>query len=77
MKSFGSDGSLNVLQYATGPVFFAGPGELIRVAPNGTRSVVLGGLTRPTSVVVGPDGALYVTNNGITPGAGEVVRIEP
>jgi hypothetical protein len=38
-----------------------GPGELICVAPDGTRSVVLGGLDFPTSVAVGEDGVLYVT----------------
>jgi glucose/arabinose dehydrogenase len=30
----------------------------------------------PTSIVVGPDGALYVTNDGTSIGAGEVLRIE-
>ena len=25
---------------------------------------MLSGLSRPTSVVIGPDGAIYVTNNG-------------
>jgi hypothetical protein len=66
---------MNVLQFATGPVFFTGPGELIRIAPDGSRSVVLGGLNFPTSVAVGVDGGLYVTNRGVTPGLGEVLRI--
>jgi hypothetical protein len=74
---FGPDGSLYVLQHATGPVFFPGPGELIRVAPDGTRSVVTAGLIRPTSIVVGPDGEIYVSNRGISIGTGEVLRIEP
>jgi hypothetical protein len=73
--AFGDDGTLYVLQFATGAVFFPEPGELIRVAPDGTRSVVLGGLTFPTSVAVGADGALYVTNRGVFPGLGEVLRI--
>jgi hypothetical protein len=34
-------------------------------------------LKRPTSIVVGPDGFLYVTNNGLTPGQGEVLRVIP
>ena len=50
---------------------------LIRVAPDGTRSTVLSGLTRPTSVAVGPDGSLYVSNRGISAGIGEVLRVEP
>jgi hypothetical protein len=74
---FGPDGSLYVVQNATGPVFFAAPGNVIRVAPDGTRSVLIDGLDRPTSVVVGDTGAIYVTNHGVTPGAGEVLRIEP
>ena len=73
---FGSDGSLYVLEHATGATFFEGPGRVIRVAPNGTRTVVIDGLTRPTSIVVGPD-ALYVSNRGISVGIGEVLRIEP
>ena len=64
-----------MLQFTTGLVFFAGPGELIRVAPDGTHTTVIGGLQFPTSGVVADDGALYVTNRGITPGAGEVLRI--
>jgi hypothetical protein len=48
----------------------------------GTRTVVLGGpgqfqLTQPTSIAVGPDGALYVSNHGISAGGGEVLRVEP
>ena len=74
--AFGPDGSLYVVEHASAPVFFGGPGRLLRVAPNGTRSDVLGGLDRPTSVAVGSDGAIYVTNHGITPGIGEVLRIQ-
>jgi len=31
----------------------------------------------PTAVARGADGAIYVTNNGVTAGAGQVLRIEP
>jgi hypothetical protein len=48
---------------------------VIRVAPNGTRTDVVTGLTRPTSVVVDRDEAIYVTNRGISVGIGEVWRI--
>jgi len=41
------------------------------------QATVVGGLTRPGSVVVGPDGALYVSNRITSVGTGEVLRIEP
>jgi glucose/arabinose dehydrogenase len=73
--AFSPDGSLYVVEHASG-AFFSGPGRLLRITPNGTRSTVVEALDRPTSIAVGPDGALYVTNKGITPGEGEVLKIE-
>ncbi len=35
--AFGPEGSLYVVQFATGPTFFNLPGQLIRVHPDGTR----------------------------------------
>src|SRR5262245_57280072 len=75
--AFDAQGNLYVLQHATGPTMLVGPGVLFRVAPDGTRTTVLAGLVRPTSVVVGPDGSIYVTNNGLSAGNGEVLRLEP
>jgi hypothetical protein len=75
--AFDPDGNLYVLQFATGQTGLAGPGELIQVAPDGTRTTVIAGLDRPTSVAVGPDGALYVTNHGLSVGGGQVLRLEP
>ena len=65
--AFGGDGSLYVLE-----IF---PGDLIRVAPDGVRNTIASGLTMPGGLAVGPDGALYVSNFGVFPGTGEVVRI--
>lgn len=65
-----------MLQLATGQMFFGRPGQLIRVATDGARTVVLDGLDRPTSVGVGPDEAVYVTQ-GIPVDMGEVLRVEP
>ena len=79
---FGPDGSLYVLQHTSGvnppPNVFGGPGQglIIKIAPDGTRTTVVTGLTRPTSLLVDWDGVIYVTNNGVTVGAGEVWRIE-
>jgi hypothetical protein len=73
---FDHDGTLYVLQHATGNGL-AGPGQLIRVAPDGTRSVIVSDLIAPTSLTIGPDGVVYVTNRGVSIGTGEVLRIEP
>jgi hypothetical protein len=70
------------------------PGRLVRVACGGSPLVcdglhpttVLDGLDGPTAVVVGPDGALYLSNHGASPAftsptsehtpLGEVLRID-
>ena len=76
--AFGPDGSLYVVENATGGLFFApGTGRLSRVAPDCSRTTLLGGLNRPTSVTVGADGAVYVTNNGVSAGTGEVLKVMP
>ena len=72
---FDEQGNLYVLQHSSGATLLNGPGSLARVAPDGTRETVIGGLTAPTSVAVGPDGALYISNFGLTAGAGEVIRV--
>jgi hypothetical protein len=81
--AFGADGSLYVLEIARNGLFDAfvfndWTGALIRVAPDGTRTEIAeGSLFAPGGVAVGPDGALYVTNNSIFSGTGEVLRIVP
>ena len=74
--AIGDDGSLYVLQYASAP-FLAGNGSVVRVAPDGTRSTVINTLENPTGIVVGAGNVLYVSNRGLQPGAGEVLRIVP
>ena len=71
---FGPDGSLYVLQIANPIPTFPG-GRLIRVAPDGTRTTINVSLFAPGGVAIGKDGAIYVTNNSILPGAGQVLRI--
>jgi sugar lactone lactonase YvrE len=81
--AFGPDGSLYVLEIAKNGLlaaFIAGDwtGALIRVAPDGTRTEIApGSLFAPGGVAVGSDGALYVSNNSIFSGTGQVLRIEP
>lgn len=75
--AFAPDGNLYVLQFATGPGL-SGNGALIRVDPDGTRTTIASaGLLAPTSVAIDRDGRLYVSNRGIFPSAGEVLRIDP
>ena len=75
---FAADGSLYVLQISTDSLFIAppSPGALIRVAPDGTRTTVaMEELSFPGGLAIGPDGNLYVSNNGTSPTNGEVLRI--
>jgi hypothetical protein len=67
--AFAADGSLYVVENATGGPFFFPPnsGQLSRVAPDCTRTSILVGLDRPTSVAVGRDGSVYVTNTALLP----------
>ena len=53
-------------------------GRIVRVWPNCAQTEVASeGLVAPTSVAIGPDGAVYVSNFGVFANAGEVLRIEP
>lgn len=79
--AFDKDGTLYIVEIASG--FVPGPGadpgvgngRLLRKPKNGDPEVVLEGLVFPAGVAVGEDGALYVTNFGIFPGGGQVLRI--
>jgi hypothetical protein len=53
-------------------------GDIVRIEPNGSRTTIAAGLSFPTGMTFGPDGALYVSNLGFgaPPGAGQVLRIE-
>jgi hypothetical protein len=72
--AFAKDGTLYVLQHSSGP-FMSGAGVLIKLAPDGTRTTISSELTSPTSVYVGPHGAVYVTDFGRTIGGGQVLRL--
>ena len=57
--------------------FAQGTGQVVRLGRDGSRTVIATGLTFPTSMRFGPDGALYVSNKGynMPPGSGEILRI--
>jgi sugar lactone lactonase YvrE len=59
-----------------GPTWM-GQGKVVRVTADGGLERVASGLTLPTGMAFGPDGALYVSNLGFgtPPGAGQIVRI--
>ncbi|MGH3081922.1 MAG: ScyD/ScyE family protein [Gaiellaceae bacterium] len=81
--AFGPDGSLYTLQHASAvpgvPFPFAGPGAIKKTPPGGGSSstLVAGDLPRATGLVVGAEGALYVSVNGASSGNGAVWRIVP
>jgi hypothetical protein len=72
-------GSLYVLETSVAPGFETpGAGRILRVSPSGQQTTVVDGLTFPTAMTFGPDGALYVSNFGYltAPGGGQVLRID-
>ena len=79
--AFGADGSMYVLELAKNGLLAAfeegdWTGALICIASDGTRTEIAEGmLTAPGGLAIGIDGALYVTNNSIFSGTGQVLRI--
>jgi len=56
-----------------------GTGAIVRVNRHGPPETIVSGLTFPTGMTVGPDGAFYVSNQGFGfgPGQGQILRIQP
>ncbi|MBC8076891.1 MAG: ScyD/ScyE family protein, partial [Chloroflexales bacterium] len=80
--TFDKQGNLYVLEITKNGLLQAeGPGgdptsQLTKIAPDGTRTVLASaGLAFASGVAVAPDGEIYVTNFGIFPGQGQVVKI--
>ncbi len=74
---------LYVLESFTGQPFpgpaAIGTGQIVRVRDDGSLKTIATGLTFPTAMTFGPDGALYVSNVGFgvpVAGAGQIVRID-
>jgi hypothetical protein len=77
---FGPDGSLYVVSFAKhGLLAFFGAGitegALYRVSDGVTTELAPGGLTLPGDVAVAPNGTVYVTNQSVFSGGGQVVTV--
>lgn len=74
------NGRLLVLESATaaaGGRLAPGTGRITRLGMDGAREAIAERLDSPTGMVLGPDGAVYVSIRGLGPaGEGQVVRIE-
>jgi hypothetical protein len=60
---------------APGPT--PGHGDIVRVDPNGKKTIIVSGLNLPAGMTMGPDGALYVSvwGFGAPPGVGQILRV--
>ena len=78
--AFDHQGRLYVLESMTA-AGFPGPAELgtgtiVRINHSGQAETIATGLSFPTAMTFGPDGALYVSNLGFAgPGAGQILRV--
>lgn len=80
--AFDRSDRMYVLENTVGQQFpTPGYGDVIRIDPNGKKTIVLQGLLLPTGMTFGPDGALYISTLGFgppaqpnQPGPGSVMR---
>jgi hypothetical protein len=78
---FDSQGTMYILEFSSGPtetqLYAAHSGRLLRMAEDGTPTVVLDRLNYPTSLAFSPAGDLYVAVNGAftAPGEGAILRL--
>lgn len=76
--AFGPDGSLFVAELTQHLVKFTPDGDIVRVAPDGRRTVIgRGELPFPGGVAVGPDGTIFATTNSTLGRSGNLVSIAP
>jgi hypothetical protein len=70
------DGTLYALSFDIDGILNAGPfGGLYRIESDGSATLLVSeGLVAPTGLAIGPDGAFYISNLGVTPDAGQVLR---
>lgn len=71
------DGGVYALEMASNGALSGDPGgALIHVSPKGEQNVIAcQGLIQPTGIATNPNGDVYVSNYGVTPGYGQVVKV--
>jgi len=73
------DDAMYLLQMTSGAAEpTPGLGSIVRIRPGGGPQTIVTGLSLPTALTLGPDGALYVSNFGFgppIPGVGEILRV--
>lgn len=75
---FDAAGNLYVLEVSTNGLRTQGPGRLARVKQGGAiETIVSAGLVMPGGMAIGPDGLVYITNFGVFPNEGQVVKVQP
>ncbi|HEU5432426.1 MAG TPA: ScyD/ScyE family protein [Thermomicrobiales bacterium] len=83
--AFDGQGRLYALESSIGntqqpPFLVPGSGRVLRLGAGGAQETIATGLTFPTAIAFGADGALYASNVGYgmgpTPGKGEIVKID-
>jgi hypothetical protein len=79
--AFDEDGALYVLQSKVFPGFpapdAAGTGKVTRIDPSGARTDIATGLSFPSAMAFGPDGNLYISNQGygLPSGSGQILKM--
>ena len=72
-------GGYGLEMYTNGSLSGDPSGSIVHVNAQGKEDKVLAcqGLIMPTGIATGSDGSLYVSNYGLVPGQGQVVKIQP
>jgi glucose/arabinose dehydrogenase len=74
-----NQGQLYVLESMTAAGFpgpaQVGTGRIVRLNHSGSVETIATGLSFPSAMTFGPDGALYVSNFGFGPPVGQIVRV--
>ncbi len=77
--SFDENGNLYVVEmFENGLLSGDTAGAVWMVTPSGERMKITdGGVVAATGIVVGDDGTIYVSNFGVMPGMGQVIKLPP